>query len=135
MKLTQNMESKVDIKPIKTKADYKAALKTVEGLMAAKANTPEGDQLDVLATLIDAYESSHFPIEPPDAVEAIKFCMEQQGLTMKDLKPMIGRSSLVYEVLSRKRGLTLAMIRKLHAGLGIPAESLLTQSGSPAQHA
>lgn len=118
----------MDIKPIKTKADYKAALKTVEGLMTAKANTPEGDRLDVLVTLIEAYERQHFPMELPDAVEAIKFRMEQQGLTVKDLEPLIGRSNRVYEVLSRKRSLTLAMIHKLHVGLGIPAESLLRQS-------
>ena len=122
----------MDIKPIKTKADYKAALKAVEALMGAKARTPEGDRLDVLVTLIEAYERQHFPMDLPDAVEAIKFRMEQQGLTAKDLEPLIGRSNRVYEVLSRKRGLTLAMIRKLHLGLGIPAESLLRQSGVPA---
>lgn len=123
----------MDIKPIKTKADYKAALKTVEGLMSAKANTSDGDRLDVLVTLIEGYERQHFPMQLPDAVEAIKFRMEQQGLTVKDLEPLIGRSSRVYEVLNRKRGLTLAMIHKLHVGLGIPAESLLRQSGSSAR--
>jgi HTH-type transcriptional regulator/antitoxin HigA len=96
--------------------------------MDAQANTPEGDRLDVLVTLIDGYERLHFPMDLPDAVEAIKFRMEQQGLTAKDLEPLIGRSNRVYEVLNRKRGLTLAMIRKLHAGLGIPAESLLRQT-------
>jgi HTH-type transcriptional regulator/antitoxin HigA len=121
----------MNIKPINTKADYKAALKTVESLMDARASTPEGDQLDVLVTLIEAYERKHFPMELPDAVEAIKFRMEQQGLTAKDLEPMIGRSNRVYEVLNRKRGLTLAMIQKLHTGLGIPAESLLKQQISP----
>lgn len=123
----------MDIKPIKTKADYKAALKAVEGLMSAKANSPDGDRLDVLVTLVEAYERQHFPMELPDAVEAIKFRMEQQGLTVKDLEPLIGRSNRVYEVLSRKRSLTLAMIHKLHVGLGIPAESLLRQSGPAAQ--
>jgi len=122
----------VDIKPIKTKADHKAALKAVESLMTAKASTPEGDRLDVLVTLIEAYERQRFPMDLPDAVEAIKFRMEQQGLTAKDLEPLIGRSNRVYEVLNRKRGLTLAMIRKLHLGLGIPAESLLRQSASAA---
>lgn len=122
----------MDIKPIKTKADYKAALKVVEGLMSARANTPDGDRLDVLATLIEAYERQHFPMQLPDAVEAIKFRMEQQGLTVKDLEPLIGRSNRVYEILSRKRGLTLSMIHKLHVGLGIPAESLLKQSASSA---
>jgi HTH-type transcriptional regulator / antitoxin HigA len=117
----------MNIQPINSKRDYQAALKAVESLMSARARTPEGDRLDVLVTLIEAYECKHFPMDLPDAVEAIKFRMEQQGLTAKDLEPMIGRSNRVYEVLSRKRGLTLAMIRKLHAGLGIPAESLLKQ--------
>ncbi len=117
----------MDIKPIRIKSDYKAALKAVERLMAAKANTPEGDRLDVLVTLIEAYERRHFPMQLPDAVEAIKFRMEQQGLTVKDLEPLIGRSNRVYEVLNRKRLLTLGMIRRLHEGLGIPAESLLRQ--------
>ena len=117
----------MDIKPIKTKADYRAALKAAEALMTAKARSPDGDRLDVLVTLIEAYERQHFPMDLPDAVEAIKFRMEQQGLTAKDLEPLIGRRNRVYEVLSRKRGLTLGMIQKLHAGLGIPAESLLKQ--------
>jgi HTH-type transcriptional regulator/antitoxin HigA len=118
----------MNIRPIKTKADYKAALKAVECLMDARANTPDGDRLDVLVTLVEAYERKHFPMDLPDAVEAIKFRMEQQGLTAKDLEPLIGRSNRVYEVLNRKRGLTLAMIQKLHQGLGIPAESLLKQT-------
>lgn len=122
----------MDIKPIKTRADYKAALKVVELLMDARANSPEGDRLDILVTLIEAYERKHFPMDLPDAVEAIKFRMEQQGLTAKDLEPLIGRSNRVYEVLNRKRGLTLAMIQKLHLGLGIPAESLLKQSSRAA---
>ena len=120
----------MDIKPIKTKADYKAALKTVEGLMEAKANAPDGDKLDVLVTLIEAYERQHFPMELPDAVDAIKFRMEQQGITVKDLEPFIGRSNRVYEVLNRKRSLTLGMIHKLHLGLGIPAESLIRQGNT-----
>ena len=122
----------MNIKPIKTKTDYKAALRAVESLMDARANTPEGDRLDVLVTLIEAWERKHFPMELPDAVEAIKFRMEQQGLTVKDLEPLIGRSNRVYEVLNRKRGLTLAMIQKLHQGLGIPAESLLKQTAAAA---
>ena len=117
----------MDIKPIRTKADYKTALRAVESLMGAKARTPEGDRLDVLVTLIEAYERQHFPMDLPDAVEAIKFRMEQQGLSAKDLEPLIGRSNRVYEVLNRKRSLTLTMIQKLHLGLGIPAESLLRQ--------
>jgi HTH-type transcriptional regulator/antitoxin HigA len=118
----------MDIKPIRTEADLQAALKAVEGLMDAQADSPEGEHLDLLVTLIEAYERQHFPMDLPDAVEAIKFRMEQQGLTPKDLEPLIGRRNRVYEVLNRKRSLTLAMIQKLHAELGIPAESLLRQT-------
>jgi HTH-type transcriptional regulator/antitoxin HigA len=95
--------------------------------MEAAADTPEGERLDVLVTLIDAYEKKHFPMDLPDPVEAIKFRMEQMGLTPKDLEPMIGRLNRVYEVLNHKRPLTLKMIWKLHRGLGIPAESLIKQ--------
>jgi HTH-type transcriptional regulator/antitoxin HigA len=122
----------MEIKPIKTRADYKAALKALESLMNARANTLEGDRLDVLVTLVEAYEPKHFPMDLPDAVEAIEFRMEQQGLTPKDLEPLIGRSNRVYEVLNRKRALTLAMIHRLHVGLGIPAESLLKQTTAAA---
>ncbi|MFM2119022.1 MAG: hypothetical protein RL722_490 [Pseudomonadota bacterium] len=115
----------MNIKPIHNAADHAAALAEVETLMQAQAGSPEGDRLDVLVTLIEAYEREHFPMDLPDAVEAIKFRMEQQGLTAKDLEPLIGRSNRVYEVLNRKRKLTLPMIQRLHAGLGIPAESLL----------
>ena len=115
----------MDIKPIRTKADYRAALKEVEGLMSAAADTPEGERLDVLVTLVEAYESRHYRLDLPDPVEAIKFRMEQQGLTPKDMVPMIGRINRVYEVLNRKRPLTLAMIQRLHSELGIPAESLI----------
>ncbi|CAE6511285.1 HTH-type transcriptional regulator/antitoxin HigA [Nitrosomonas nitrosa] len=115
------------IKPIKTDADYRTTLKEVETLMTAKPNTPEGDKLDVLVTLIEAYEREHFPLDLPDPVEAIKFEMEQKGLTIKDLEPLIGKSNRVYEVLNRKRSLTLKMIQKLHQELGIPAESLIKQ--------
>ncbi|MCP5291880.1 MAG: transcriptional regulator [Burkholderiales bacterium] len=117
----------MEIKPIKTDADYRAALKAVETLMSAEPDTPEGEKLDVLVTLIEAYEHKHFPLDLPDPVEAIKFEMEQKGLTIKDLEPMIGKSNRVYEVLNRKRTLTLSMIRKLHQELGIPAESLIKQ--------
>ena len=115
------------IKPIRTKNDYRAALKQIESLMHARANSPEGELLDVLATLVEAYERKHFPLDLPDPVEAIKFAMEQRGLTVKDLEPMIGRSNRVYEVLSRKRPLTLKMIWRLHTGLGIPADCLIQQ--------
>jgi HTH-type transcriptional regulator/antitoxin HigA len=117
----------MDIKPIRTKANYRAALKAVESLMTAKANTREGDRLDVLTTLVEAYERTHFPMDLPDAVEAIKFRMEQSGLTVKDLVPVIGRKNRVYEILSRRRLLTLRMIEGLHTKFGIPAESLLKQ--------
>jgi len=115
----------MDIKPIKTDADYRASLKEVERLMMAAPDTPEGEKLDVMVTLVEAYETIHFPMDLPDPVEAIKFEMERKGLTIKDLEPMIGRSNRVYEVLNRKRSLTLKMIWKLHEGLGIPAESLI----------
>ena len=95
--------------------------------MSAKTNTPEGDRLDVLVTPTEAYERANFPMDLPDAVEAIKFRMEQSGLTVDDLEPVIGRKNRVYEVLSRRRRLTLRMIEGLHSRFGIPAESLLKQ--------
>ena len=115
----------MDIKPIKTDADYRAALKEVESLMTASPDSPEGERLDVMVTLIEAYEAKHFPLDLPDPVAAIKFEMERKGLTVKDLEPMIGKSNRVYEILNHKRSLTLKMIWKLHQGLGIPAESLI----------
>jgi len=118
----------MEINPIKTKTDHRAALKEVEALMGAELNTPEGERLDVLVTLIEAYENKHFRFDLPDPVEAIKFRMEQKGLTPKDLVPMIGRINRVYEVLTRRRPLTLAMIQRLHSKLGIPAESLIKQA-------
>ncbi|MBX9894468.1 MAG: transcriptional regulator [Nitrosomonas sp.] len=124
----------MEIKPIKTDADYRAALKEVESLMSAETNTPEGEKLDVLVTLIEAYERKHFPLDLPDPIEAIKFEMDQKGLTIKDLEPMIGKSNRVYEVLNRKRSLTLRMIQKLHQELGIPAESLIKQSAEILVH-
>ena len=119
----------MEIKPIKTKAHYRAALKEIETLMAARAGTPEGERLDVLVTLVEAYEKKHYRFELPDPVEAIKFRMEQSGLAPKDLVPMIGQINRVYEVLNRKRPLTLQMIRRLHRELGIPAESLIRETG------
>ena len=121
----------MQIKPIRTTKDYRAALKEIESLMAAKVDTPEGDRLDVLTTLVEAYERTHFPMELPDAVEAIKFRMEQAGLTIMDLEPVIGRKNRVYEVLVRRRPLTLRMIEGLHVRFGIPAESLLRQRAAP----
>lgn len=117
----------MDIKPVRTKADYRMALKEIESLMTAKANSPEGDRLDVLTTLVEAYERTHFPMDLPEAVDAIKFRMEQSGLTVKDLEPVIGRKNRVYEVLNHRRALTLRMIEGLHTKFGIPAESLLRQ--------
>ena len=115
----------MNIKPVKTKADYRAALKEIESLMMAKANTPEGERLEVLVTLVEAYERKHYPLDLPDPVEAIKFAMEQRGLGVKDLVPIIGPANRVYEVLNRKRPLSLRMIWRLHRQLGIPAESLI----------
>lgn len=123
----------MNIKPIRTKADYRKALKAIESLMSAKPNTPQGEKLDVLVTLVEAYERKHFPMDLPDPVAAIKYAMEEKGLSVADLEPMIGKRNRVYEVLNRKRGLTLAMIWKLHRGLGIPAEALIkppTQSAA-----
>lgn len=115
----------ININPIKSEADYEVALERVSDLMDAKANTPRGDELDVLAILIEAYETKHHPINTPDPVDAILFRMDQYGLKDKDLIPFIGQSGRVSEVLSYKRKLTLPMIRKLHAGLNIPTESLV----------
>ena len=119
------------IQPIRTDADYEAALKLVAPYFD---NEPEldsdaGAHFEAMVTLIEAYEAKHYPIAPPDPVQAIKFRMEQQGLTAIDLVPMIGQRNRVYEVLSGKRKLTMAMVWKLHTGLGIPAESLIRQPG------
>ena len=121
---------KNELKPIRSKADYEDSLAEVERLWGAKSGTPEGDRLDVLATLIDAYEAAHYPMDPPDPIEAIKFRMEQQGLTRKDLEPLIGTRTRVAEVLNRKRGLSINMIRRLHSKLGISADVLIRPSRS-----
>jgi HTH-type transcriptional regulator/antitoxin HigA len=117
-----------EIRPIRTKRDYDGALKEVECLWGAKSGTPEGDRLDVLATLIDAYEAEHDPMDPPDPIEAIKFRMEQQGLTRRDLEEIIGTRTRIAEVLNRKRGLSITMIRRLHERLGISADVLIRPS-------
>ena len=117
-----------EVRPIRTKRDYEVALKEVERLWGAKAGTSDGDRLDVLATLVDAYEAEHYPMDPPDPVEAIEFRMEQQGLTRRDLEEIIGTRTRIAEVLNRKRGLSIAMIRRLHDGLGISAEVLIRPS-------
>ncbi|MBF0589955.1 MAG: transcriptional regulator [Magnetococcales bacterium] len=118
----------MDITPIKTEQDYMAALAEVEHLMDAEPDTSEGDRLDVLVTLIEAYESKHHAIDMPDPIEAIKFRMEQMDLTRKDLEPYIGSRARVSEVLNRQRQLSLQMIRRLHEGLKIPAEVLIQPS-------
>ena len=115
----------IDVKPIRSAADHRAAMAEVKRLWGAKNGTPNGDRLDVLATLIDAYEAHHEPIDRPDPIEAIQFRMEQQGLTRKDLEPLLGTRTRVSEVLNRKRALSIGMIRRLHAKLGIAAEVLI----------
>ncbi len=115
----------MNIRPIKTEADYDEALERIDELMDAEIDTPEGDELDILVTLVEAYEEKHYPIEAPDPIAAICFRMEQMGLERKDLEPYIGRRSRVSEVLNHKRDLTLPMIRKLHKGLNIPLENLI----------
>ena len=117
----------MNIHPIRTKADYKRALRELSAYFddEPEPGSEEGDRFEILLTLIEAYEAKHFRIEAPDPIEAIRFRMEQGGLTVKDLVPSIGQPNRVYEVLNRKRGLTLEMIRNLHLNLGIPAESLI----------
>ena len=113
------------LRPIRSKTDYEAALAEVERLWGAKTGTAKGDRLDVLATLIEVYEAEHYPMDPPDPIEAIKFRMEQMGLARKDLEPLIGTRTRVAEVLNGKRRLSITMIRRLHKELGIPAETLI----------
>ena len=122
----------MDIAPIKSQRDYRRVLKEIEGLMSARRNTPEGDRLDVLVTLVEAWERKYYPLDLPDPVEAIKYHMEQNGLQPRDLIPFIGSRNRVHEVLNRRRDLTLNMIRRLHEGLGIPAESLISVGHSKA---
>jgi len=117
----------MQIAPIKTRRDYQRALKRIERLMTAKRNTAEGDCLDVLVTLVEAWERRHYPLDLPDPVEAIKYHMDQNGLKPRDLIPFIGSRNRVHEVLNRRRSLTLKMIWRLHKGLGIPAESLINE--------
>jgi len=117
----------MNIRPIKTEADYRTTLREIETLMSAESGSEAGDRLDVLVTLVEAYERKHFPMDLPDAVEAIRFRMEQQGLTIDDLVPAIGQRNRVYEVLARRRPLTVRMIQALNKAFNIPAESLLNQ--------
>jgi len=120
----------MNINPIRTHADYAAALREISVLMDSdpELGSPDGDRLDILVTLVQTYEAKHVPMTAPDPVEAIKFRMDQSGLSVKDLEPIIGRSNRVYEVLNRKRPLTLAMIRRLHKQLGIPAHVLIAET-------
>lgn len=115
----------MDITPIKTHRDYRRALKEIEGLMTAKRGTSQGDRLDVLVTLVEAWETKHYPLDLPDPVAAIRYHMDQKGLAPRDLIPFVGSRNRVYEILNRKRPLTLKMVWRLHKGLGIPAESLI----------
>jgi HTH-type transcriptional regulator/antitoxin HigA len=120
----------MDIRPINTEEDYNAVMREISAYFEnePKLGTEEGNRFEILLTLVEAYEAKHFPIDLPDPIEAIKFRMEQSGLVAKDLVPMIGRLNRVYEILNRKRALTLPMIRKLHSQLGIPAECLIQPS-------
>ena len=115
----------MELRPIRTQADYQEALREIESLFDAAPNTPEYDRLDVLSTLVEAYEKAHFPIELPDPIEAIQYYMEIRGWSRRDLEPCLGSRARVSEVLSRKRSLTLEMIRKLNQELRIPAEILI----------
>jgi HTH-type transcriptional regulator/antitoxin HigA len=115
----------VDVAPIRTEEEYDVALEEIEALIKARAGTPEGDRLDVLVTLVQAYEAEHHAIDAPDPIALIQFVMEQRGLDRVDLQPMLGGRGRVSEVMARKRPLTLAMIRKLQVGLGLPADVLV----------
>ena len=115
----------MDITPIKSQRDYRRVLGEIEKLMGARRNSREGDRLDVLVTLVEAWERKHYRLDLPDPVEAIKYHMEQNGLLPRDLIPFIGGRNRVHEVLNRRRELTINMIRRLHEGLGVPAESLI----------
>jgi HTH-type transcriptional regulator/antitoxin HigA len=115
----------MNIRPVKTEADYRAALEEIERLFNAVPGTPESDRLEVLTTLVEAYEEKHYSIPKPDPIEAILYHIESRGLSRRDLEPYIGNRALVTEVLNRKRTLTLTMIRRLHVGLGIPADVLI----------
>jgi HTH-type transcriptional regulator / antitoxin HigA len=116
----------MEIKPIRSEADYEAALKEIEILVNSQPGTPEGDRMDVLVTLVEAYEAKHFPIpEPEDPVGVLEYYMESRGLSRSDLLTYLGSKERVSEILNRKRGLSLEMIRRLHDGLGIPADLLV----------
>ncbi len=115
----------MEIRPIKTQADYQEALREIESLFDAAEHTPECDRLDILSTLVEAYEKTHFPIELPDPIDAIQYYMDTRGWSRRDLETCLGSRARVSEILSRKRTLTLEMIRKLNQELRIPAEILI----------
>ncbi len=116
----------MNLKPVKSKTQLNQALKRIDELWGAKHNTDKGDELDILVLLVEKYEEEHYPIPPSDPIEAIKFLMEQKALTRKDLEPYLGTRARVSEVLNKKRNLTLPMIKKLHEGLNIPYNCLIT---------
>ena len=126
------MSSETPIRPIRNEADYEAALEEIDLLIDVQPGTEEGDRLEVLSLLVEVYEQEHYPIDPPDPIEAIKFRMEQQGLTRKDLEPIFGSRARVSEVLGGKRGLSLRMIRRLHEELRIPLEVLVQETNTKA---
>lgn len=115
----------VTVQPIRTETDYDAALAEIEAIFSAPPDTPEGDRLDVLTTLVEAYEERHYPITPPDPIAAIEFHMDRLGFSQRDLKPFIGGATAVSDILNRRRALTLPMIRALSEGLGIPTDILV----------
>ena len=115
----------MDIRPIKTEQDYKTAISRIEELWGAKKDTPEGDEFDLMVTLVESYEMKHYPIAPPDPIDAIKFRMEQMGMTNSDMVQYLGSQSRVSEILNKRRKLTLSMIKSLYKGLKIPADILL----------
>jgi HTH-type transcriptional regulator/antitoxin HigA len=115
----------MEIRPIKTEQDYNTSIRRIEVLWGAKKDTPQGDELDLLVTLVESYEMKHYPIAPPDPVDAIKFRMEQMGMTKADMVQYIGSQSRVSEILNGKRKLTLGMIKSLYKGLRIPVDILL----------
>ena len=119
------MANFMTLRTLKTEADYKEALAEIDGIFDAELNTPEGDRLDILALLVEAYEEQHYPIPPPDPVAALEYYMDSRGLTRRDLEPYLGSRARVAEVLNRKRGLSIEMIRHLHQGLGISADILI----------
>ncbi len=120
----------IRVRPIRSEGDHDAAVARIAELLGASPGTAEGDELDVLATLVDAWEAQHHPIDPPDPIAAIQFCMGQQGLTRKDLEPLLGSRARVSEVLSGKRKLTMEMVRRVRSGLGISADLLIVSGDS-----